>query len=163
MKYRSTVLVLLLSITTALAVENAQPRIAPALVECYRQGNIYDRNQRLPMTPNMLIEIIRKIEDTPGFNQDIRQLTVSLVHRFRQDGIIPAPGVASNVADILAFSPRDFTFPKHRVLLTRLVPGNAAQFPNNTLTIQERVSGHLIINLQSIFLFKIVNHFIDIS
>lgn len=141
MKYRSAVLVLLLSITTALAqVENAQPRIAPALVECYRQGNIYDRNQRLPMTPNMLIELIRKVEDTPGFNQDIRQLAVSLVHRFRQDGIIPAPGLATNQADILPFSPRDFTFAKHRVLLTRLVPGNAGGvFPNNTLTVQERV------------------------
>lgn len=140
--YRSAVLVLLLSVTAALAqVENAQPRIAPALVECYRLGHIYDRNQRLPMTPNMLIELIRKIEDSPGFNQDIRQLAVSLVHRFRQDGIIPAPGVALNQADILAFSPRDFSFPKHRVLLTRLVPGNAGgAFPNNTLTIQERVS-----------------------
>lgn len=79
---------LLLFVSACLAQDNAQPRVAPLLQECYRQREIFERDSRLPMTPHMLIELIRKIEDSPGFNLDIRQLTIALVHRFRQDGII---------------------------------------------------------------------------
>lgn len=133
-----SILVLLVA-TAALAQENAQPRVAPALEECYRLPNLFDRDNRLPMTPNMLIELIRKAEDANTHNMDIRQMAVSLVHRFRQDGIIPSRlQVIQN--DILRFSTSGFNFPKHRVLLQRLIPGNAVQFPNNTLTAQERVS-----------------------
>jgi hypothetical protein len=67
-------------------VENAQRRVAPALEECYRNRQLFERDNRVPMTINTLIELIRKVEDTPNFNMDIRQLAVALVHRFRQDG-----------------------------------------------------------------------------
>lgn len=40
------------------------------------------------MTPNMLIELIRRVEDSPGFTLNIQQFTTSLLHRFKQDGII---------------------------------------------------------------------------
>lgn len=70
------------------AAPNAQPRVAPALQECYRRRDIFERDNRLPMTPNMLIELIRKVEDSPGFTLNIQQLTTSLLHRYKQDGII---------------------------------------------------------------------------
>lgn len=50
-------------------------------------------------------------------------------------------GVTINQHDILQYSTSGFNFPKHRVLLTRLIPGNANQFPNASLTLQEQVKG----------------------
>lgn len=89
----ATCLLLLLAVSSCMAQENnatpnAQPRVAPALQECYRRRDIFERDNRLPMTPNMLIELIRKVEDSPGFTLNIQQLTTSLLHRYKQDGII---------------------------------------------------------------------------
>ena len=67
---------------------NAQPMIAPHLQYCYRNREFFIRDNRLPMTPEMLIELIRRVEDSPGFTQSIQQFTTSLLHRFKQDGII---------------------------------------------------------------------------
>lgn len=119
--------------------ENAQTRLSAGLTECYQDANLFDRENRLPVTMNMLIEIIRKAEDSPEVRNDINLMTTSLIHRFRQDGIERAPGVF-NSATILPFSPSGHQFTKHRILLTRLLPGNAQSFPNATLTAQERVS-----------------------
>ena len=87
-----TMLLLLVFVVSCLAQENlppnAQHRVAPALQECYRRRDIFERDNRLPMTPNMLIELIRKVEDSPGFTFNIQQFTISLLHRFKQDGII---------------------------------------------------------------------------
>lgn len=122
-----------------LAQENAQTRIANSLVECYQDSLVFERDNRLPMTSNILIELIRKVEDSAEFTGDIRQLAVQLVHRFRQDGIERAPGVF-NSPTIIPFSPSGFQFSKHRIILSRLLQGNAISFPNATLTTQERVS-----------------------
>lgn len=132
-------LLVVLSITTIYAQENAQTRIAPSLTECYQDNLIFERDNRLPMTANMLIELIRKVEDSPDYSGDIRQLSVQLIHRFRQDGIERAPGVF-NSPTIIPFSPSAFQFSKHRIILSRLLQGNAIAFPNATLTTQERVS-----------------------
>lgn len=70
------------------APPNAQPRVAAHLQECYRRRDIFERDNRLPMTPNMLIELLRKVEDSPGFTLNIQQFTTSLLHRMKQDGII---------------------------------------------------------------------------
>lgn len=141
MPYKFVTYFLLLLVSTCIAQENAQPRVAPGIVECYRRADLFERDNRLPMTPSMLIELIRKVEDAPGSNQGIRQIATGLLHRFRQDGIIPAPGLTLNINqnDILRFSTNGFNFPKHRVLLSRLIQGNANQFPISNLTIQEQV------------------------
>lgn len=124
------------------AQENAQTRIPISLAECYENPAIYERDNRLPATINTLIELIRKIEDTPGYTQDLRQVVTSILHRFRLDGIERAPGVFQQ--SVLPFSPSGYQFSKHRLLLSRLIPGNAFNFPNNTLTTVERVSFCLI-------------------
>lgn len=62
--------------------------IAPWLQVCYRNRNLFERDNRLPMTPNILIEILRKIEDSPDYTLNLQQFVSSLVHRFKQDGIV---------------------------------------------------------------------------
>ncbi|XP_065090066.1 uncharacterized protein LOC135711212 [Ochlerotatus camptorhynchus] len=125
--------------------DNVQTRVAPALLECYQNPELFERDNRLPMTMNMLIELIRKVEDSPEFNQDMRQLSIALLHRFRQDGIVRASGV-QNIPGVLPFSPVGFHFTKHRILFSRLLPGNAQTFPNATLTPQERCSLHFMLS-----------------
>lgn len=129
-----------LSISAVTGQENAQTRIPNSLLECYEDSFIFERDNRLPMTSNMLIELIRKVEDSNEFTGDIRTLAVQLVHRFRQDGIQRAAGVSLSPS-VIPFSPSAFQFSKHRLLLSRLIQGNAISFPNATLTTQERVSG----------------------
>lgn len=84
-----TLLLLLYAIINlSTAQDNAQPRIAPALRRCYESRHIFERDNRLPMNPNMLVELIRKVEDSPGFTLNMRQLATSILFRFKQDGII---------------------------------------------------------------------------
>ncbi|XP_055629637.1 uncharacterized protein LOC129770686 [Toxorhynchites rutilus septentrionalis] len=135
----------LCSLPSSHTQENIQTRVAPGLLECYEQPELFERDLRLPMTMNMLIELIRKIEDAPEFRQDIRQLAIGALHRFRQDGIVRAPG-AQNIAGVLPFSPLGFHFTKHRILFSRLLPGNAQSFPNTTLTAQERCALHFMLS-----------------
>lgn len=117
--------------------ENVRTQIPSTLTECYTLPDIVDRDSRLPSNINLLIELIRKVEDWPSNNMDIRQLASTLVHRFRMDGIERAPGTFQ--ANVLPFSPFGFQFSKHRVLLSRLIPGSGNLFPNEALSARERV------------------------
>lgn len=121
-----------------LCQENAQTRIPNSLTECYQNPEIYERDNRLPATMSTLIELIRKIENVPEFTTDIKHVVVSLLHRFRLDGIEHAQGIWAR--NVLPFSPSGYQFSKHRLLLSRLIPGNAINFPNNTLSAVERVN-----------------------
>ncbi|KAL9919733.1 uncharacterized protein ACN427_001543 isoform 2-T2 [Glossina fuscipes fuscipes] len=127
------------------AQENAQLQIPPSLVECYNDSHFMNRDNRLPANIETFINLIEKVENSYAFNQDIRQLAVSLLHRFRQDGIQRAPGVMRTVG-VLPFSPTGFQFPKFRILLSRLIPGDAMRFPNDTLTREERCSLHFMLS-----------------
>ncbi|XP_037823075.1 uncharacterized protein LOC119611531 isoform X2 [Lucilia sericata] len=139
-------LYLCLSIDLTQAQENAQLQIPPSLVECYNTSYYMDRANRLPSNIETLITLIEKVENSYGFNQDIRQLAVSLTHRFRQDGIQRANGVAAGLPGVIPYSPTGFQFPKFRILLQRLIPGNAFNFPNNSLTSEERCSLHFMLS-----------------
>lgn len=129
---------IILAIKLCNGQENIQTRIPNSLAECYENPQILERDRRLPMNINILIELIRKVEDDISYNQDIRQLAVSLLHRFKLDGIEKASGTVSS--KVLPFSPSGYQFSKHRIILSRLIPGNGNSFPNNTLTAMERVS-----------------------
>lgn len=117
--------------------ENAQTRIPNSIKECYENPDIFEIDNRLPATVNTLIDLIRKVEDAPEFTPDIRTVAVSLLHRFRMDGIEHAPG--NYQPNVLTFSPSGYQFSKHRLILSRLIPGSANNFPNNTLSPVERV------------------------
>lgn len=125
--------------------ENAQTSIPNSLAECYENADIYERDNRLPATINTLIDLIRKVEDSPDYTQDIHRVAVGLLHRFRMDGIERAPGYYQQ--GVLPFSPSGYQFSKHRLLLSRLIPGDAKNFPNNTLSPVERVAIYLDLDL----------------
>lgn len=66
------ILVLAIGAEVTKSQENAQTRIPESLEECYRDTEIYERDNRLPATIDTLIELIRKIEDVPEYTQVLR-------------------------------------------------------------------------------------------
>ncbi|XP_067627605.1 uncharacterized protein [Eurosta solidaginis] len=140
-----SVIILCYSIANTNAQENIMPQIPPSLVECYNTSYFMNRQNRLPSTIDTLISLIEKIENSNAYNYDIRTLSVALLHRFRQDGIQRAYGVAESPG-VIPYSPTGFQFPKFRLLLSRLIPGNANNFPNSTLTPEERCSIHFMLS-----------------
>lgn len=132
----------------AMAQENAQTRIPRSLEACYRNRSIYERDNRLPATIQTLIRLIRKIESYPSLNMDIKDLAVTLVHRFKQDGIERKLDLA-NTDIVLPYSPLGYQFARHKLLLTRLLPANSAttqRFPNETLTMEEQCALHFMLS-----------------
>lgn len=129
----------------AYSQENAQLQIPPSLLECYQNGTYLYRDNRLPMTLDVLISLIEKVENAPNYNNDIRQVSNQLIQRFRQDGIERAYNVNAG-PNVIPYSPIGFQFPKFRILLSRLIPGNAFTFPNSTLTRQERCTLHFMLS-----------------
>lgn len=125
--------------------ENAQLQIPPSLLECYQNGTYLYRDNRLPMTMDVLISLIEKVENTQNYNNDIRQVSNQLIQRFRQDGIERAYNVNAG-PNVIPYSPIGFQFSKFRILLSRLIPGNAFTFPNSTLTRQERCTLHFMLS-----------------
>ncbi|XP_020715547.1 uncharacterized protein LOC101457811 isoform X3 [Ceratitis capitata] len=140
-----TVAFLCCSIGNTSAQENIMPQIPPSLEECYNTSYFMNRQNRLPATIDTLISLIEKVENTATYVHDIRTLSVALLQRFRQDGIQRAYGVAESPG-VIPYSPTGFQFPKFRILLSRLIPGNAFTFPNSTLTREERCSLHFMLS-----------------
>ncbi|XP_039482478.1 uncharacterized protein LOC120445892 isoform X1 [Drosophila santomea] len=132
-----------------MAQENAMLQIPPSLVECYNTSYFMNRDNRLPANMDTLISLIEKVEysyaASSGVQADIRTVSVALLHRFRQDGIKKAAGI--NAADgVIPYSPTGFQFPKLKILLSGLIPGNAYTFPNSSLTRVERCSLHFMLS-----------------
>ncbi|KAM8712229.1 hypothetical protein ACLKA7_012705 [Drosophila subpalustris] len=139
---------LIFSIGSVEAQENAQLNIPPSLIECYNTSYFMNRDNRLPANMDTLISLVEKVElsyAATGYQMDIRQISVALLHRFRQDGIRRAAGVTP-IDGVIPFSPTGFQFPKLRILLSRLLPGNANNFPNSSLTSTERCSLHFMMS-----------------
>lgn len=63
----------------ARAQENSGSSVSSALLECYNTTE-YTKDRLLPSTINILIDLIRKVEDGPTA-MDARQLAVQLIHR----------------------------------------------------------------------------------
>lgn len=73
---------LVAALGSAHAQQTAQTRVADELSECYRDPNLVNRNNLPPVTLPVLIDIIRKIEDNPNVNMDLRQLSTVLLHTY---------------------------------------------------------------------------------
>ncbi|XP_076243989.1 uncharacterized protein LOC143185138 [Calliopsis andreniformis] len=141
-------------IFTILAVhgqENAVRNLSPSLRECYENKYLLQRDNRLPHTLNTFLAILRKIENTPGLNMDLRSLSVALLHRFRQDGIVPNPTVVIQDG-VTPYAPNSYQFFRQAQTL-RLIPGNAISFPNNSITDVERCTLHFMLS-NSIEIFQ---------
>lgn len=73
-------LLLMAYATGAHAQATAQTSVAPDLRECYIEPSLLNRNNLAPANINILIDIIRKIEDDPNVNIDLRTLAALLLH-----------------------------------------------------------------------------------
>ncbi|CAH2989442.1 unnamed protein product [Chilo suppressalis] len=125
----------------------AQSSVAPELRECYMDPNLVNRNNLPPTTMPVLIDIIRKIENNPNINLDLRMLSTQLLHTFRQDGIeFHQRGTnAPSSSIVLPFAPTFHSFHRHRLLL-RIVPSNQQVLPNNTLPSSLKCALHNMIS-----------------
>uniref|UniRef100_A0A2A4K3Q3 VWFA domain-containing protein n=1 Tax=Heliothis virescens TaxID=7102 RepID=A0A2A4K3Q3_HELVI len=119
------------------AQQTAQTRVADTLSECYRNPLLMNRNNLPPVTVPVLIDIIRKIEDNPNVNMDLRQLSAVLLHTYRQDGIeFHQPENSITSSNVLPFAPTFHSFHRHRLLLTRLIPNNLQVLSNDTISME---------------------------
>ncbi|XP_076648480.1 uncharacterized protein LOC143356563 [Halictus rubicundus] len=124
--------------------ENAIRNLSPSLQECYENKFLLQRDNRLPHTLNTFVSILRKIENSEGFNMDLRTLSIALLHRFRQDGIVPNPEVSMQDG-VTPYGPFARQFYRHAETL-KLIPGDARQFPNNSITNVERCTLHFMLS-----------------
>ncbi|XP_022901174.1 uncharacterized protein [Onthophagus taurus] len=138
-------LTILFCLNNHIDAQNYGSSIAPYLVECYNQTDLFVADRRLPSTINVLIDLIRKAEDGRT-TQDARQLSSELIHRFRQDGILRSTDTAEDTEFSLPFSPVGIQASKNRVLQLILIPGSAVNFPNETLNALESCSLHFILS-----------------
>lgn len=69
-----------------------------------------------------------------------------MFNRFRQDGIRKDREKADDPY-IIAYSPVGFQKDKNRILLAHLLPGDALNFPNETLSSYEQVINSYLIKL----------------
>ncbi|XP_068626588.1 uncharacterized protein [Battus philenor] len=139
-----SLLIFILMISGIQAQLTAQSSLAPDLRECYTDPRLIDRNNLPPTTMAVLIDIIRKIEDNPDVNVDLRQLAALLLHTYRQDGIeFHQPEVNLDTSStILPFAPTLHSFYRHRLLLTRIIPGNLLTLANNTVNSELKCALH---------------------
>ncbi|KAJ8735512.1 hypothetical protein PYW07_007132 [Mythimna separata] len=115
--------------------QTAQTRVADSLSECYSNPDLANRNNLPPVTIQVLIDIIRKIEDNPDVNMDLAQLSSVLLHTYRQDGIeFHQPENVVTSSNVLPFAPTFSSFHRHRLLLTRLIPNNLQVLGNDTVS-----------------------------
>lgn len=139
---------LCLSVISFLAV-NAQDNsngvlIMPSILECYNNSYLLTRDNRLPHNMITLIEIIRKIEESPGSTmRTLTALSQALLHGFRQDGIqrlkVPAR------SNFIPYASRYYTFNRF-VKLLKVIAGDAMTFPNSSISDVERCTLHFMLS-----------------
>lgn len=83
------------------------------LVQCYR-GN--ETQPIFPNTIQLLIELIRKVEDANPGTADIRTVSAALLHQLRLDGIERVPGVPES-QNVTPFGPNGMMKPKFQLIL----------------------------------------------
>lgn len=103
-----------LNLFTYCSTRTAQPngfRIHDHLRHCYRS------NQTDPWMGNsfqLLLELVRKVEDANPTSMDIRRLSVNIIHQMRLDGIERTPGVVENEM-VIPFGVQGRMSPKFQV------------------------------------------------
>ncbi|XP_067008368.2 uncharacterized protein [Anabrus simplex] len=115
------------------------------LLECYQNPSLYDRQNRLPMTMDMLIELIWTIENYPEFQMDMQSLALSLIHMFRVDGIEEDQEVQATDYTV-PFKLTGYQLNKYRLLMRSFIPRSSHQFPNASLTPIQKCSLHFMLS-----------------
>ncbi|XP_034253040.1 uncharacterized protein LOC117652324 [Thrips palmi] len=127
------------------AQENAGMTIPSSLVECYSNASLLSHAALPTFGIGQLIDLIRKVENNQYIPMDLKTLAVQLTQRFRQDGIRRAPDVTPSDG-VVPFTPSGPEFFRHMILLTKLIPGNAYNFPNSSLSMPEQCALHFMMS-----------------
>ncbi|XP_062698998.1 uncharacterized protein LOC134284271 [Aedes albopictus] len=95
--------------------------IPQELIHCYR-GNFTQPS--VGFNQQLLLELIRKVEEKNPTTLDMRMLSVELIHRLRIDGIEKAPGL-QETEFVTPYSTRGIMVPKYKLLLQLVsnIPG----------------------------------------
>lgn len=75
-----SVLCVLCFLGLAYSQENAGSSVASSIIECYNNSDFLTKDRLLPSTINVLLDLIRKVEDGPTA-LDARELSIQLIHR----------------------------------------------------------------------------------
>nr|XP_012215807.1 PREDICTED: uncharacterized protein LOC105668157 [Linepithema humile] len=126
------------------AQESAYQNVEPTLQECYENRYLLEKDNRLPHTLHTLITIIRKIENvTDGLNMDLRSVTVAILHRYRQDGIVENPAVLQQSGVL----PYRLSYQGQKYLQIRqFITQKVNQLPYNIITDVERCTLHFMLS-----------------
>ncbi|XP_015124523.1 uncharacterized protein LOC107046428 [Diachasma alloeum] len=138
------ILVALLGVLLVKAQENAQSKVSDGLLECYNNTSALLKQNRLPHNLHAFIAIIRKIEENPQVHMNRRQLSVALLHRFRQDGIVIDPKAVPQEG-VTPYGTEGLQSFRYAELL-KMIPGNAVTFNNNSITLIERCTLHSMVS-----------------
>lgn len=112
------------------------------LIHCYR-GN--ETEPWIGNTLQLLIELIRKVEDVNPTSLDIRLLSVNILHRMRVDGIEKAASIPETDL-VTPYRANGIMEPKYRLLLQLIsnTPGHVAF--ENILTPRELCQLHRMVS-----------------
>ncbi|KAL4702983.1 hypothetical protein ACJJTC_008761 [Scirpophaga incertulas] len=139
---------LLVTVTTgAQAQATAQSSVAPELRECYLNTTLLDRNNLPPTSMAVLIDIIRKLEDNPNINLDLRMLATQILHTYRQDGneYHQRSTTTTESMNVLPYAPTFHSFHRHRLVL-RTIPSNQQTLANTSLPSDLKCALHHMIS-----------------
>lgn len=117
--------------------------ISSFLRECYSESHLLDRNNLPPMNLNVLLDLIRKVEDSEV--GDMREFSVAIAQLFRQDGIIYDP-TATGSQNIIPFKPTGFQAFKNRLLLNKLIPNSLLNLDRDFLVAEDKCALHHMVS-----------------
>ncbi|KAK3932876.1 N-acetylmuramoyl-L-alanine amidase [Frankliniella fusca] len=141
----SSLLVLTVTFMGGVAQENAGMTIPPSLIECYSNASLLSGYALPNFGIGQLIELIRKVENSQYGRLDLKNMAVQLTHRFRQDGVRRNPQTMASEG-VIPYTPSGPEFFRHSILLKMLIPGNAYNFPNASLTTAEQCAMHFMLS-----------------
>jgi len=120
------------------------PLKVPLLISvCYENQTISNRVNRLPLSMDNLIALVRKVEQHPATALwTVAKMTGTLLRRFRYDGIIDNPVVGPGLVPIT----RDTVETDKFSLQWYLFPGHSNDFPEDALTQEEKCSMHWMLS-----------------
>lgn len=119
--------------------------IPTSLLDCYSNATLLSRQGLPPFGIGQFIDLVRKAESSRFTQLDLKNMAVQMTHRFRQDGIRKSPNVVATDG-VVPYTPSGPEFFRHQILLKKLIPGNAYNFPNNTLSTAEQCALHFMMS-----------------
>lgn len=109
--------------------------VPDVLQTCYRRN--FSVISRPPLTMQLLIEMLRKVELNDMYNIDTRTLATSMLHGIIFDGIQRNPSLTVNDDLAIPYAATLNKFHKYKVIGDYLVSGRISLFPLETLTLDE--------------------------